>query len=136
MSKENAEIVKRVERIFAAYNRRDWDGFFADIYSESDFEWAPMEENVSYRGREAVLGYVESWFEAWDEFRVEIEDIEIAPAADRVWVALRYRGKGKGSEIPVEGLFFQVSELRDGKPLRAKEYTDRAEALEAAALEE
>jgi ketosteroid isomerase-like protein len=51
-------------------------------------------------------------------------------------VALRYRGRGKGSEVPVEGLFFHVVELRDGKFLRVKEYTDKAQALEAVGLSE
>jgi SnoaL-like domain len=101
MSPENIEIVKRAKVAYAAFNHRDWDGFFSDMYSEADYEWDPMEENVSYRGREAIIEYLDSWLEAWDEFEVEVEDIEVVPTADRMFVALRYRGKGKGSEIPV-----------------------------------
>ncbi len=134
VSAENAEIVERAELAYAACNRRDWDGFVAEAYSEADYEWDPVEENVSHRGREAVIEYTERWLEAWAEFEIAAEDIEIAPGADRMFVAVRYRGRGKGSEIPVEGVFFHVAELRDGKFLRAKEYTDKAEALDAAGI--
>ena len=40
------------------------------------------------------------------------------------------------SGAEVEGRHFEVYTLRDGKVLRVDEYTDRAEALEAAGLRE
>lgn len=134
MSQDDTEMVKRTEAAYMVFNQRDWDGFFA--HAAPEYEWDPMEENVSYRGREAVTGYLNDWLEAWDEFEIETEDIELAPGTGLIWVALRYRGRGKGSEITVDGLFFHVLRVRDGQFLGGKEYTDKAEALEAAGLSE
>jgi SnoaL-like domain len=43
--------------LFAAFNGRDWDAYFADV--DPDYEWDPIGENASYRGREAVTEYLE-----------------------------------------------------------------------------
>jgi ketosteroid isomerase-like protein len=88
-------------------------------------------ENATIRGREALIAYFERWLEAWDEFHREIEAIEVAPAEDRVFIAMRYAGKGKGSGVEVDGRFFIVASLRDGRIHRGREYADRAPALAA-----
>jgi len=78
----------------------------------------------------------ERWLEAWDTFVGEAEEVESAPAEDRAFVALRFRGRGKGSGIEIEDRLFWVAEVRGGRLYRISEYSDRAEALEAAGLSE
>ena len=51
-------------------------------------------------------------------------------------VTALYRGRGQGSGVPIEARFYAVYTLRDGRVVRVDEFTDRAEALEAAGLSE
>ncbi len=136
MSQENVEVVERVRRLFAAFNERDWDALSAEL--DPEVEYAPVEEHATFHGHEAFTDYLERWLEAWETFSVEAEEIEITPAEDHVFIALRFRGSGKGSGVEIDDLdpMFWVSELRGGRLYRISEYTARDEALEAAGLSE
>ena len=127
MSEENVEIVERARRLYAAFNRRDWDGFFAD--TDPEFEWDPTEEGGVFRGRRAITDVVENWFSAWKEFQWEPEEIELSSKGERLFVSLRSRGRSKGSDAIIEGRFFHVIDMRDGRFLRCREYVDRAQAV-------
>jgi ketosteroid isomerase-like protein len=134
MSRENVEVGEPVRRLWAALSKRDWDAFSAELGPE--MEYTPREENVVHRGPEAVTQYAERWLEAWVTFVGEAEEVESAPAEDRAFVALRLRGRGRGSGIEIDDRLFWVAEVRGGRLYRISEYTDRAEALEAAGLRE
>ena len=129
MSERRSEIEARVEATTAAVNRGDWDAFFAEV--DPEIEYTPVEENVTYRGREEMTGYLERFFEVWDDHRMELEEIEVAPTEDRLFAAFRVSGRGKGSGVPVEARGFQVIELRDCRYHRVREFLDRDEALAA-----
>ena len=55
---------------------------------------------------------------------------------DRVFLAVRFQGRGRASGIEIDTRLYEVFMLRDGKVLRIDEYEERAEALEAAGLSE
>jgi ketosteroid isomerase-like protein len=122
-------IVAHMRALYAGYNRRDWDALFAEL--DPGFVWDPVEENVSYRGRSAITEYFERWLDAWVEFRAEPERIEVAPDCKRMLLSARYTGTVKASDIPIEGLFYQVIELRDDVPVQGKEFVDEAQARAA-----
>jgi ketosteroid isomerase-like protein len=126
VSQENSEFRARAEAVSAAVNRRDWDAVFAEL--DPEVEWTPVEEGVCYRGREAFLEYTLRFLEAWEEFRMELEHIEVAPTGDRTLASLRYRGRIVATEMPIDGRYFQVIDWRNGKQWRGKEYTDEADA--------
>ena len=65
-----------------------------------------------------------------------MEEIESAPAADRAFVALRFRGRGAGSGVEIDERGYWVYERRGGRLYRISEYSEPAEALEAAGLSE
>ena len=134
MSQENVEVGEPVRRLWAALSKRDWDAFSAEL--DPEMEYTPLEEHVVYRGPEAVIQYAERWLEAWETFLGEVEEVESAPAEDRAFIALRFRGKGKGAESRSTTAGFWVAEVRGGRLYRISEYSDRAEALEAAGLSE
>jgi SnoaL-like domain len=81
MAVDREAIVARARVVYDAYDRRDWDAFFANADPEP--EWDPVEENVVYRGREEILAYFGRWVEAWVEFHAEPEQIEVSPDGDR-----------------------------------------------------
>jgi ketosteroid isomerase-like protein len=134
VSQENVELGEPVRRIWAALSKRDWDAFSAEL--DPEVEYTPVEEQVVRRGQEAVVQYAERWLEAWDTFSGEPEEVKSAPAADCAFLALRFRGRGKGSGVEIDERGFWVYELRGGRLYRISEYSDRAEALAAAGLRE
>jgi ketosteroid isomerase-like protein len=134
MSQENVEVGEPVRRLLAAFNKRDWDAFSVEL--DPEVEYAPFEEHTTFRGPEALVRYAEQWFEAWDTFSVEAEEVESTPAENRAFSAIRFRGTGKGSGVEIDERGFWVYELRGGRLYRISEYNDRAHALEAAGLSE
>ena len=128
MSQENVEIVRRG---FEASVRGDLDEVLASL--DPDVVYKPAQE-AAVRGRNAVRASLERWEAEWDEVQMTSE--EIIDAGDHVVQAILFWGRGRGSGIEVEGRFFQVYTLRDGKAVRWEEFSDRSEALEAAGLSE
>jgi ketosteroid isomerase-like protein len=129
MSDRQREIKARIEAVLAARNRRDWDALFAEI--DSDAEWEPIAESVIYCGREAIIEYFARWDEAWAEFRIDAERIDVSRDEDLALLAARYCGRGKGSAVDVDGNFYTVWELRDGQVWRCREYAQESEAQAA-----
>jgi ketosteroid isomerase-like protein len=134
MSEENVEVGEPVRRLWAALTKRDWDAFSAEL--DPEIEYTPVEEQVVYRGPEAATRYAERWLEAWETFSAEVEEVESAPAADRAFVALRFRGRGTGGGVEIDERGYWVCELRGGRLYSISEYNDRDEALKAAGLSE
>jgi ketosteroid isomerase-like protein len=126
MSDRQRKIKARIEAVLAARNRGDWDALFAEI--DPDAEWEPIAETVIYRGREAITEYFARWDEAWAEFRIDADRIDVSRDEDLALLAARYRGRGKGSAVDVDGNFYTVWELRQGRVLRCREYAHESEA--------
>jgi ketosteroid isomerase-like protein len=74
------------------------------------------------------MEYFARWDEAWAMFRVDPERIEVSRDEDLALLAARYSGRGKGSAVDVEGTFFTVWALRDGKVVSCREYEQEDEA--------
>jgi len=72
------------------------------------------------------------WGEAWEE--IDYTPEEIMGTGDTALVTLLYDGVGKGSGMRIEGRFWYLIKLRDGKVYFLRLYRDHAEALEAAGL--
>ena len=132
MSPGNVESVRRG---IAAFNRRDWDaalaGFHADVEWEVRTDIAP--DPGTYRGHAQLRGFWETWTDTIQGFRMEIEEC-IDAGNDRVLVVTRARGAGKGSGVPVEAMFAQLYEYREGKVARVRMFGSTAAALKAAGL--
>jgi ketosteroid isomerase-like protein len=126
MSQENVESVRRG---FEAYVRGDFDEAVAGL--DPDVIYKPAQE-APVHGRAAVQAAWERWESGWDE--VEMTSEEVIDAGDHVIQAILFRGRGRGSGIEVEGRFFQVYTVRDGKTVRWEEFSEQSEALAAAGL--
>jgi len=134
MSQENVEIVRRV---YDAFNRREFDRLFSEIY-DPRIEWQTTREDpdaATHRGFDGVRRYGAQWIGSFEDLHADVEEI-LEAADDRVFTWARWTGRGRGSGIDSEWWFAIVFELRDGKVRRAAEYFDRAEALEAVGLSE
>ena len=87
-------------------------------------------------GQEAVRAYFETVMEAWEEIRLEPEEI-IDLDGDRVIVVSHLIGRGKGSGIGARRSRCAIcSTDARGRLCVGWRYAERAEALEAAGLSE
>ena len=131
MSRENVETVRAM---YAAFNRAGESNDFASYVEavwDPDCEYVAAEEYEPIRGRDALIRWNERWFEPWEAFHAEVD--EVIDAGDAVFSAITVRARGR-EPLEVTQRLFHVSTVRGDRMLRMMEYTDRAEAREAAGL--
>ena len=130
MSQENVEVVRRAfaYEIYGVGDRAEAEAIFdPDVVMNTTNEG-------SFHGLDAMRDEFERWASAFEELEVSAE--EFIDAGDRVLVTAYHRGRGRTSGAEVDGRFYEVYTLRDGKVVRVDEYVERAEALEAVGLPE
>jgi uncharacterized protein len=123
----SAENLERVREAIDAYRRGDYEA--ASAYLATDVVWEVGQE-LPARGPAAVREMWARWDSDWDELETVPE--ELIDAGDHVVVAMRYRGRGRGSGVTVDDLIFEVHTFRDGRCVRKADYPTREQALEAA----
>ena len=133
MSEENVELVRRA---YEAFNRGDPEGMVADAAPEFEYvtTGAIPGAGGEYGGTEQFRQFVDRWWGEFHEPRVEVQ--ELIDAGDQVLASLTFRGRGKQSGVETNWGLWQLWTLRDGKAVHGQGFTSRAEALEAAGLEE
>jgi ketosteroid isomerase-like protein len=87
-----------------------------------------------YRGHEGAIKSLVDWTEDFDDFKSVAE--EFLDKGDYVVVRTRQTGSGKSSGAPMEGLFWFVCQVREGKVLRIHVLITEQAAFEAAGLSE
>jgi uncharacterized protein len=134
VSQENVEIVRRA---FGALASGRVDA--AAEFWHPDINWRAVEgapDDVGeMRGIEAARAYVQDWYDTFDDFTAEPEEL-IAVGDDQVVAVIHNAGRAKRSGIPSELRYAAVYTLRDGRLVRVREYETRAEALKTVGLEE
>jgi ketosteroid isomerase-like protein len=81
----------------------------------------------THRGPDALLEWMDEGDDAFDDFVVEL--LEIEKHGDNVMVSMRQRGRGKASGAEVDLPFTHVWTLSDGRATRVQSFTDRDEAV-------
>jgi ketosteroid isomerase-like protein len=133
MSQENVELAYRA---YAALNGRDLDALLAvmDPGVELKARFMEMEGGAYFRGHSGVREWWDRLLAIFPDFRVEV--IEIRDFGDRVIAALRVRGHGLDSGVPIDQEVWQASRVRDGRVTWWRNFESETEALEAAELTE
>src|SRR4051794_11557917 len=128
MSRRNLEIVAGM---YDAFARADFESSLACLHPEIEFSQPADEPGAgTFHGHEGVIRAFAGWTGAWDDYRVDVE--ELTDFGNQILAKTRHHGRGKGSGVPVELEMFQLWALRDDKVVRATMYYDEAEALRAA----
>ena len=129
MTEENVEIIKAG---FAGF--QTGRGF---ELLDPEIEWearGDLPDAGTYRGHDGVRQLLERFDEVMDEIWFEPEEF-IPVDENRVVVALRWGGKGKGSGVVIEETREAwLFTLRGGKIMRVQEFPTREQALSAAGL--
>jgi ketosteroid isomerase-like protein len=129
MPEANVELVKE---IFSAWERGDF----------TSIDWADPEIEFSIPGPDLhVHRGIEAAGRAWAEFLGAFDDLSIVgkefhDAGDKVVVEQIFRGRGKGSGIPIDEIHGgAVFTLRDGRVTRFQGYVTVEDAMASAGLE-
>jgi len=130
MSEENVEIARR---IFTAFSDGDTAAMLQDIDPDVVLHVEQAGQGI-YRGHEGMTKSFVDWTEDFDDFKVVPEGF--LDNGDYVVVRTRQTGRGKSSGAPMEGLYWFVCQMREGKAVRIHVLTTEQEALEAAGLSE
>jgi ketosteroid isomerase-like protein len=112
-----------VAQFYAAINARDREAIRAlsdpDIVVETTVE--------AFRGTEALLEWMDDGDDAFDDFTVEL--LEVEELGGHVVAAMRQRGRGKASGAEVDHGFTHVWTVRDGRAIRLQSFARHDDAV-------
>jgi ketosteroid isomerase-like protein len=133
MSRENVDAVTA---LFAAFAARDFEAAIRVLDPSVEIRPAIVggPERVVYRGRDGMRQFWADVDNAWAEFRITPE--EFRELGEDVLVLGKAFARGRGSGISLDTSAAWLAELRNGRIVRFQSFSSRAEALEAAGLEE
>ena len=134
-----AMVVRGAQQGYASVNRRDFDLTLTQY--DPGYEYHLRGENMAFPdwdlGHVGHDGFRKFWrqaLEAFDDIRFDPE--EILDLGDRMLVTVQISGHGTGSGVPMNETVFQLFTYRRGLIVRQDDFSDRAQALEAAGLSE
>lgn len=132
MSKDNVAVV---ERVYAAFNRRDADEATEIVSPDFSFrsEFGAF-SGRRYEGRAGFRQYFRDMAESWSAFRMELD--EVVKRGDVVVVTYREHAIGRTSGVEVEARGCEVWHFRDGQPVRLDNYASKEEGLASVGLRE
>jgi ketosteroid isomerase-like protein len=139
MSKQDSSVVRTNAQVV----RGVYDGWIdGDVtraigYLDPEIVWEAITDAPdagTYRGHAGARRYMEDWLGDFDINSMDFE--EVIDGGDCVVVVQRARTTGKGSGVETQLQYAVAYRLRDDRILEIKEFRTKAEALEAAGLEE
>jgi ketosteroid isomerase-like protein len=132
MSQENVEIIRAA---FDAWNRGDHDALIEMWHEEAEFYPLRAQlEGRAYRGPDGLREFIDELADDWEEVQFEIEEIRDKGEQGVGFGRFRARGRASGVELNVP--LGVVGIVRNKKIVYSRFFSDPAEALKAAGLEE
>jgi ketosteroid isomerase-like protein len=126
------EEVATIQHAYVLWAQKDFEGLLA--LAAPDIEWIPPSyalEPGPRHGPQEVQRGINAYFEDFEEFVPEPEEIVDASRSGEYLVMVRTRGSGAEVTIEVAHLIT----FREGRVSRVQIFTDRAEGLAAAGIE-
>jgi ketosteroid isomerase-like protein len=122
-----------VESALEAWNRGDFDAFASHV--AEDVVWVevsgrPETEGSELRGRDRLRRSLETLFDAWESYRLELE--RTYEAGDRVVAIVREVGRGRASGLEIDSRWGYVVTVDAGEIARVDAYRDPDLAVAAA----
>ncbi|TMK39553.1 MAG: nuclear transport factor 2 family protein [Actinobacteria bacterium] len=121
---------------FAAFNRGDYESWIAAYDEDVEFhDLAETPDTRLFRGHDGIRAWLTKLQEAWGEgFRFEPRSFTEGDGV--VVVDTHAIGTGAGSGLPIEMPVYIVLRFRNHKVVWTKPFMERADALQAAGLQE
>jgi ketosteroid isomerase-like protein len=137
MSQENVETIRRM---YDAWMARDDEAVFSTfdpgirLNPDPEASWVGMDE--TYLGHDGVRRYMNAVYEAFEDYRPEVEQIIDAGEGRVLTLAIEHgRGRGSGAEVQAAKTA-HLWTLQEGRAVRLDLYLDRKRALDAVGLSE
>ncbi len=130
MSDANLELIRRLYAAVDATRRIPREMVTADY--ELDASEISAEHPDPLVGVDAAESAVAAYWETFDDFHIELEEVLHADS-DTVVTVIRDHGRIRGSDARVSNRYIHVFWFRDGKVARQALHRDRDRALRAAA---
>jgi ketosteroid isomerase-like protein len=132
MSQANMDIV---QRMYDAWGRQEFPGPAGLLDGEVEYvNPAGAVEPGTRRGVDEFADAIRRVQESWELWEMEPETL--TAVGDQVAVVVRYRSRGRGSGVEVEGRESALWTVRGGKIVRMEWFHGAGDALEAARLPE
>jgi uncharacterized protein len=132
VSQENIELMRQG---YEAMARDDLEAILALFDPEVELHDRPEAPDPrTYRGYEGVADALDVSIDAFNDFSLVPE--RFYEADDKVVVVLIMGGTGRASGAPVEERIAHLWTIRDGRAISLQVYSDPADALAAAGLEQ
>jgi ketosteroid isomerase-like protein len=135
MSQQNVETIRRM---YEAWVRRDPAALDAidgeiELHPDPEAHWVGVDR--IYRGHDGLAEYLRSVYEAFENYRPEVE--RLLDADDKVVTLAIEHGRGRGSGAAVESArTAHVWTMRDGRAVRLDLYLNRSRALDDVGIDE
>jgi hypothetical protein len=98
--------------------------------------WSDRDGRLSRcQGTGGSQGVVVGFFGLWEDYKVEPLEFREA-LGGTILATVRFTGRGRGSDIPVELTYFWLYVIRHRRVVSVDLYVERDEALKAAGLAE
>ncbi len=138
-SRVRQALVWRTARLsLEAYNRRDMDAASAGFHP--DLEYYPYREFVEaalaepcYHGPAGYRAYIAATQDVWGT-EVRIYPRELIDLGDRLVVLADMPMRAQASGVALAQTYASIWTIKDGRVIRARDFLDHGEALEAAGL--
>ena len=140
MSRENVEVVLAMVEGFNSTDRADLRQWVVEFF-DPEIEWhdvPTLPGGGVHFGHDAYLRHVSGYREVWETMNICVEAIQ--SVGERVLARIRYGGIGSqsGADVggPMSASTGAVFDFRAGRILRARQFVEYVEALEAVGLSE
>jgi ketosteroid isomerase-like protein len=129
MTEQNVEFLRRG---YEALQRGDVETFksLSRERLDPEFEFHHVWDGRVFKGYEGTMEWLSDTRETWSDYKQEVD--EIIDLGEHVVVVLGISAQGAGSGVPVAQEFAVVWTFDGERVVRARSFTSRAEALEAA----
>ena len=131
----SADDVQTIRRMYEAWIAGDEEAVYAvlddEILLNPDPEAFWVGVNEEYRGHDGVRRYMTAVYEAFEDYRPEVEEIRDSGEGRVLTLAIEHgRGRGSGAEVEARRTA-HLWTMRDGRAVRLDLFLDRERALEA-----
>jgi ketosteroid isomerase-like protein len=117
-----------------AFNGGDVEAAFATAPEDFEIHTPAIAPDAGVlRGADEIKRFLSEMREVFPDWRIEPQEL-IDAGENTILTHDRMSGTGQSSGVSVDLDVFRIWEFREAVPVRMREYTDRAEALEAAGI--
>jgi ketosteroid isomerase-like protein len=130
----SAADVELVRELYDAFNRGEYERASSMLHEDVELHQPPeMPGGDSYFGRQEFARGLARWLSEF-ESGFQYRPTEMIDAEGGVFMRLSYSGRGRASGVELEEEWFNVWEVRDGRPFRCRIFSREDAAREAAGL--